>query len=211
MRWSCSRSHQVSSPDCGPKIEFNLLSLAESAFEESFPLRSNTHRFLGLSPPSFVPSPSGIETLSLLTSTSTILVIQVSPPQIAHTFAPGSEGHKTRKLKTKIEQAIYFGAGDEENPLAFDMQPDFEGDLLAATEAVSAEILSSSSPNMPLILDLRAQLADRIQRSRALIEYISGNGLLAKLPQSSRRKLSWDAERLVAAAAVWHHLNSRLG
>jgi nuclear pore complex protein Nup133 len=83
---------------------------------------------------------------------------------------------------------------------------------------------------MPLILDLRAQLADRVQRAHTLIEYINGNGLLPKvssppcppstcpltlyltqLSQSSRRQLSWDAERLAAAVAVWHHLNSRLG
>ncbi|ORY72608.1 methyltransferase type 11 [Leucosporidium creatinivorum] len=188
-----------------------MLSLAaESSFEESFPLRSNTHRFLGVSTPS-APLPSGLETLSLLTSTSTILAIQVSPPALLASFAPGSEGYKTRKLKTKIEQAIFFGASDVENPLAFDLQPDFEGDLISATEAVSAEILASSSTNMPLILDLRAQLADRVQRSRTLIEYINGNGLLPKLSQSSRRQLSWDAERLAAAVAVWHHLNSRLG
>jgi hypothetical protein len=34
---------------------------------------------------------------------------------------------------------------------------------------------------MPLILDLRAQLADRVVRARALIEYINSNGLLGKV------------------------------
>lgn len=182
-----------------------MLSIApESSFEESFPLRSNTHRFLGVSTAS-PPTPSGIETLSLLTSTSTILAIQVSPPQLLTSLAPGSDGYKTRKLKTKIEQAIYFGASDAENPLTFDLQPDFQGDLIAASEAVSAEILASSmlawstpsfrahdspfaslagSANMPLILDLRAQLADRVHRSRVLIEYINGNGLLPKVCQA---------------------------
>lgn len=113
-----------------------------------------------------------------------------------------------------------------------------------------------ASPNMPVILDLRAQLSDRAHRARALIEYIQDNGLIGKvstissnpaetlgvrhgevlslvsdahtigtdafyvaplsaspfqLSQQTRRKLSWDAERIVAAAALWSHQNARLG
>lgn len=64
---------------------------------------------------------------------------------------------------------------------------------------------------MPSILDLRAQLADRIARARGLIDYINSNGLLGKLSQSSRRQLSWDAEKLAAVAVLWHHQNARLG
>lgn len=144
VRLTCPTSEDV--PSLTP------LSSTESSFEESFPLRSNTHRFLGVSTPS-APLSSGLETLSLLTSTSTILAIQVSPPALLASFAPGSEGYKTRKLKTKIEQAIFFGASDVENPLAFDLQPDFEGDLISATEAVSAEILASSKRSLHLVAE----------------------------------------------------------
>lgn len=63
--------------------------------------------------------------------------------------APSSADLKTRKLKHKIEHAVYFGGQDADNPLAFDLQPDFEGDLIAAAEAVSAEILSSSTSRPP--------------------------------------------------------------
>lgn len=34
---------------------------------------------------------------------------------------------------------------------------------------------------MPAILDLRVQLADRVKRSKALIEFINANGLLGKV------------------------------
>lgn len=34
---------------------------------------------------------------------------------------------------------------------------------------------------------------------------------LLQLSQSSRRQLSWDAERLAAAVALWHDQNARLG
>lgn len=37
------------------------------------------------------------------------------------------------------------------------------------------------SANMPSIIDLRTQLADRVLRARALIDYINSNGLLGKV------------------------------
>lgn len=121
-----------------------MLSVDEdSVFEETFPLRINTHRFLGISTPSPAVTAAGKASLSLLTSTGTVLSIQVTAPQTFSTLAPGSEGYKTRKLKTKIEQAIFYGSNDADNPLAFDLLPDYEGDLMAAAESVSAEILAS--------------------------------------------------------------------
>ena len=41
-----------------------------------------------------------------------------------------------------MEQAVFFGRA--ENPLSFDVQSDLGGDVAAAAEAVSTEILSSS-------------------------------------------------------------------
>ncbi|BGO89473.1 hypothetical protein NBRC10512v2_001430 [Rhodotorula toruloides] len=155
--------------------------------------------------PSYLPSPAAaIETLSLLNSSPSILLCH-------RLIAPGTERYKTRRLQTRIEQAAFFGANEAQNRLAFDLQPDFEGDLAVAAVAVSSGILASSSANMPLVLDLRAQLADRVHRARALIEYINVNGVLGKLAQHARRQLSWDAERLAAAVALWHNQNARLG
>lgn len=148
----------------------------------------------------YLASPAAaVETLSLLTSSPSVFSVNVSPPQGHRLIAPGTEGYKTRRLQTRLEQAIFFGTSEVENPLAFDLQPDFEGDLAVAAVAVSSEILASSayhrlgrrgrtlteasagSANMPLILDLRAQLADRVHRAKALIEYINVNGLLGKV------------------------------
>ncbi|BGP29934.1 hypothetical protein JCM10296v2_001686 [Rhodotorula toruloides] len=94
--------------------------------------------------------------------------------------APGTEGYETRRLQTRIEQAVFFGTAEAQNPLALDLQPDFEVDLAVAAVAVSSGILASSSANMPLILDLRAQLADRVHRAKALMECINVNKLLGK-------------------------------
>ncbi|GAA6061596.1 hypothetical protein JCM10212_000904 [Sporobolomyces blumeae] len=210
-----------------------LVSLAiDSPFEENFALRHNTNRFIGVSesvgaiaPRATPAGPSA--TLSLLTSTSSLLTLNVTPPAspLPLSITNTSETYKTRKLKAKVEHAIYFGIGsaagastrqsrkgeDEENLFKFDLQRDYEGDLAVAVEGVSKDLLASASPNMPVILDLRAQLADRAFRAKALIEYINDNGLVGKLPQSTRRRLSWDAERIVAAGALWGHFNARLG
>ncbi|GAA5989361.1 hypothetical protein JCM10908_001278 [Rhodotorula pacifica] len=188
-----------------------LLSLSnDSSFEEAFPLRSNSNRFIGASMASYLPPvPTAVQTLSLLTSSASSLTVSVSPPQGNRLIASGSEGYKTRRLQTRLEQAIFFGTQDSENPFAFDLQPDYEGDLAIAAQAVSAGILASSSSNMPAILDLRVQLADRVKRSKALIEFINANGLLGKLPKQARQQLSWNAEKLEAAVALWQQQNAR--
>ncbi|KAL8293054.1 hypothetical protein RQP46_000748 [Phenoliferia psychrophenolica] len=187
--------------------------VAGSPFEEAFPLRSPTSRFLGLSTrpsTSTPPSPSSSRSLTLLTSDATLLSVDVVTSLAGGEVGLSTEAYKTRKLKSKIEQAIFYG-GERDNPLLFDLQDGFEGDLTAASLAISSELLSSSSPNLPRILDLRAQLADRMARARALIEFINSNGLHGKLSQSSLRQLSWDAEKLAAASSLWHYQNARLG
>lgn len=146
------------------------------AFEEAFPLRSSTHRFFGISTPPPNPSiTSQTTTLSLLSSTPSILSVTVNPAA-APRAAP-----KTRRLQTRLEQAVFFGGPASDNPLAFDLRPGWEGDLGAAAEAVSREICASSAQSMPFILDLRAQLSDRVSRARALIEFVNSNGLLGKV------------------------------
>lgn len=100
------------------------------------------NRFLGIS--SSHPASNLPITLNLLTSTATILSIEITALAGLNLDSKNSAESKTRKLKSKIEQAIFFGSDGADNPLAFDLLPDFEGDLIVAAEAVSAEILASS-------------------------------------------------------------------
>jgi len=134
-------------------------SLTDSPFEENFPLRHNTNRFIGVSLPSISSSPSSASTLSLLTSTASLLNLSVTPPApLPLSVNNTSETYKTRKLKAKIEHAIYFGitstssdkkkksnqnAEEEENLFKFDLQRDYEGDLAVAVEGVSRDLLAS--------------------------------------------------------------------
>ena len=94
--------------------------------------------------PYLPPVPTATETVTLLTSTASTLTVAVSPPQGHRLIASGAEGYKTRRLQTRLEQAICFGTQDVENPFAFDLQPDYEGDLAVAAQAASAGILASS-------------------------------------------------------------------
>lgn len=118
-------------------------SMIDGPFEEAFPLRINTQRFLGTSTPIRPRVVGSSDGLSLLTSSASTIHIAVSEHVEPGREFMSTEAFKTRRLKKKIEQAVYFGAGNEENPLAFDLPSDFEGDLAAAVEAVSTEILSS--------------------------------------------------------------------
>ncbi|TIB64724.1 hypothetical protein E3P78_01027 [Wallemia ichthyophaga] len=114
----------------------------------------------------------------------------------------------TATLKSRLEQAIFYG-DREHNPISFAIPNAYiEGDLQEATKSVSRDILSSRSANMPVILDLRAQIYDRSIRCHKLIQYISENGLLGRLAPSTRRQLCDDAEKLVAANELWLHENT---
>lgn len=120
-----------------------------SAFEECFPLRNPAHRILGFSLPSYLASTSSptatADSLSLLTSTPSLLAVTVHPSASSGRLALPD---KTRKLQTRLEQAVFFGTAqgvEGENPLAFKLQHGFEGDLAKAAERLSAEILASST------------------------------------------------------------------
>lgn len=137
------------------------------------------------------------------------------------------------RLVTCSAEADFGHRPRPQNPLSFDLYAGYDGNLMLAAEQVSGEILSSSesrfvllfshetvsdhrprpisaSINMPSILDLRTQIGDRINRLKSLIDFIGRNGLLGKLSQSSRRKISWDMEKLRASADLWTYQNARM-
>lgn len=182
---------------------------ADVYLEESVSLRSSNQRFLGFSSPDLSQGHRHTS-LSLLTSFESIMSVKLSTQQRTSAVAE-NEAWATRKLRVKIEQAIFFGTGDDQNPLAFDLPPNVDGDLVAASESVSSNLLASSrspycavlflcmnadnlewhtgSTYQPSILDLRVQLTDRLQRSKALIEFIGFNGLLPRVSPACHLRL----------------------
>ncbi|KAK4686173.1 hypothetical protein P7C73_g3957, partial [Tremellales sp. Uapishka_1] len=119
------------------------------------------------------------------------------------------EASATARLKSKMEQAVFFGDRSD-NPLSFDLPPGFRGDLAEAAEAVSAEIVASSSVYMPAIYELRPQLSDRLVKLKELMSFIRRNGFLSMLSQATRRRLSRDAEKVKGAIDLWDYQNRHM-
>ncbi|KAG0146483.1 hypothetical protein CROQUDRAFT_671107 [Cronartium quercuum f. sp. fusiforme G11] len=153
-----------------------------------------------------------LPTLKFLTTGSGVLEIELNPLELEKPRPSTVEERLERatfKLKTKLDQAVFFG-DKEENPIAFTLEGEAEGDLGAAAEQVSKEILESSATHLPTIVDLRAQLADRLSRLQAMIKFINLTGMLSKLSRSSKRALMRDAEFLSATNALWLQQNLKM-
>ncbi|KAH0613283.1 uncharacterized protein H6S33_009663 [Morchella sextelata] len=115
------------------------------------------------------------------------------------------------KVKSKIEQAVFYGV-KEDNPLNFQGRKEVSypiEEIEVAALEISAEILSSTSEYLPVLLpSLENHLLLRATHLRALAEH-----LRATFPPLSREtmwRLLCDAEKCEAARAVWAVRDARL-
>ncbi|ORY21434.1 Non-repetitive/WGA-negative nucleoporin C-terminal-domain-containing protein, partial [Naematelia encephala] len=150
---------------------------------------------------------SHLPSLVLMPAIGGLLSVDVSGEGLQETSSTHSS--PTARLKSRIEQAVFFGDRND-NPLSFDLHDSHEGDVAAAVEAVSEEILSSSSALMPTIFELRPQLVDKLHRLKELMSFVRRNGLISLLPQSSRRRLSRDAEKIRSTMELWDYQNRHM-
>ncbi|KAL7420109.1 hypothetical protein Q5752_005074 [Cryptotrichosporon argae] len=179
-----------------------LASLSDTPYEDAIPLKDAVHNaFISIGSTSASTKQPSIVAMP---ATGGLLGIEVHAG--AQNQALSAQAEATARLKSKMEQAVFFGDRSD-NPLTFDLPPGFQGDLAAAAEAVSAEIVASSSPYMPPIFETRPQLMDRLARMKELMTFIHRNGALSLLSQSSRRRLSRDAEKVKAATDLWDYQN----
>ncbi|BEI95350.1 hypothetical protein CcaverHIS631_0102990 [Cutaneotrichosporon cavernicola] len=180
-----------------------MASLSSSPYEDVISLRdSGRNAFIGVA-----PSPPGHAASSVVAMASLggIMTIEVHEGA-AQARKMTSAASATARLKNKLEQAVFFGA-NRENPLTFDLPAGFQGDLPAATEEVSAEVVSNSAAFMTPISETRQSLMDRLAKLRELLLFIRRNGVLSLLPDSSRRRLSAHAEKIQAALELWDYQN----
>ncbi|KAI4727753.1 hypothetical protein E4T49_04441 [Aureobasidium sp. EXF-10728] len=107
-------------------------------------------------------------------------------------------------IKTKIEQAIFYGTMSD-NVLDFSRRPYDRYDIEETEEAalsISGEILRSTSHFIPpLTSSMEAHLQNRIKAIRALILHLRSDYPPVSTPTSW--KLLLDAEKLAAAQAIW--------
>jgi nuclear pore complex protein Nup133 len=182
-----------------------LISLSTSkSFEEQLLLKDSARNaFLGVGTIGGAAGEVGI-----VMKAGGFACMTVAPLGSSNAEGSGKDAD-TRQLKSRLEQAIFFGT-NASNPLSFDLTPSLPGSLLASTAQLSAQILSSSLPLLPPVLDTRLSLAARLQSLTHLVELVGRCGLMGKLSASARRSLLADAERLSAGGEAWTHLTSRM-
>jgi hypothetical protein len=115
----------------------------------------------------------------------------------------------TRRLKSKVERGV-FHSNELRNPISFDLPQDIGGNLMAAVEQLSQEIVQSQSLGLSNTGDLRIQLADRLEKLHGLASFLAASGKLSVLSQNVLRRLSSDAELVAAAIDVWDSYNASL-
>ncbi|CAH7685697.1 Non-repetitive/WGA-negative nucleoporin C-terminal-domain-containing protein [Phakopsora pachyrhizi] len=201
-----------------PERVIALSLMPGTDYEEVISLKDNAfNRIIGigaapLSIRSLQDNSDYLPTAKLLTTSSGILELELNPVELAKPLPKDSDAkaaRETSKLQAKLEQAVFFG-DHPENPIAFSLEGPLKGDLPAAAEKLSEEIMISSASHLPNIVDLRAQLADRLARLHLLIRFISSAGMLGVLPKTSRRNLMTDSELLAATHALWLHQNRKI-
>ncbi|EJU05598.1 hypothetical protein DACRYDRAFT_98268 [Dacryopinax primogenitus] len=183
-------------------ISFTLIP--GSVFYEDIPLRDlSENRYLGHSTDSPVEGQ-----MTCLTALSGLVSLTVNVPSVtakAQMMLHGVNREEVAngRLKERIEHAVYYG-GSSANPLSFDFRsPDIEGDLAAAIEEISTEIVSSSYKYKPVVADLDRQLEERLDTAKELIGFIDSNHLLSRLSVTARWKICMDGEKIAAAKQLW--------
>lgn len=115
------------------------------------------------------------------------------------------------KVKSKIEQAVFYGV-KEDNPLNFQGRKEVSypiEEVEAAALEISAEILSSKSEYLPVLLpSLENHLLLRATHLRALAEHLRDT--FPPLSRETMWRLLCDAEKCEAARAVWAARDARL-
>lgn len=151
-----SGTSQHSSP---PAV--SSLTPADDSHEDTISLKDPIRNaFIGVgSLPSHIPSKRlSSPSLLLMPATGGLLALETFTPPISSSAS--STAIATARLKSRVEQGVFYGDRSDvsvpsdrtresqahltQNPLSFDLSPDYRGDAAEAAEAVSQEILSSS-------------------------------------------------------------------
>lgn len=117
-----------------------VTSLSSIPYEDTITLKdSSTNAFIGVG-----TAKSGNHNAALVAMAASggIMAIEVHPA-VAQARHQSSIAAATARIKSKLEQAVFFGDRSE-NPLTFDLPAGWKGDLSEAAEGVSTEIVSSS-------------------------------------------------------------------
>ncbi|ADV23780.1 Hypothetical protein CGB_H0250C [Cryptococcus gattii WM276] len=181
-----------------------MLSLDfDTPYEETLTLKDPNNAYIGAGP---VTNNINIPCVLLIPAEGGLMNVEALEPR-ARPDSLNRLSTATARLKSKMEQAIFFGRSD--NPLSFELEEDVrgQGDVAEAAELVSGEVVAARSPYTSTIYELRPHLLDRLELLKALVRYIRANGLINQLPQATRRRLSGDGEKVRGALELWDYQN----
>lgn len=199
----------------GGHIAFALFSEAivavclrgDISYDHVITLKDPAHNvFLGSERGLANSSSEHVAKLLTVTAGSGLVGFEVDWTKLAEPSFSSKVMAQNMQLKSKIEQAVFFGA-NEDNPLSFELHTGFKGSLEWAATEVSKSVVTSTSPYSKVSADVGSTLADRALRLHALITFIRQNGLLETLDQPCLRRLSTHAEIVAAAQSLWIHQN----
>ncbi|KIR25774.1 nuclear pore complex protein Nup133 [Cryptococcus deuterogattii LA55] len=182
-----------------------MLSLDfDTPYEETLTLKDPNNAYIGAGP---VTNNSNMPCVVLIPAEGGLMNVEALEPR-ASPDSLNRLSTATARLKSKMEQAIFFGQRSD-NPLSFELEEDLrgQGDVAEAAELVSGEVVAARSPYTPTIYELRPHLLDRLELLKALVKYIRANGLINQLPQATRRRLSGDGEKVRGALELWDYQN----
>ena len=187
----------------------------KDTYQETIHLKEDrlSNRFLAYGAESVdISADAAVTPLPLLTAKSGALLVEVDwqqAQQITELIQEGDAGTikslETDRVKSKLESAVFFG-DISYNILEFPLPERStleNGELVEAALRLSEEITNSTSPYLPSIMDMGAQLADRMHRQICLIKVIGGSGLTDTLPRNVRDRLCADAQLVAAGQQIW--------
>jgi hypothetical protein len=109
---------------------------------------------------------------------------------------------------SKLEQIVFFASEEQGlNPIAFDIR-NMPGDIDHACLELSSSILKGSNQHIPNLLDDSGVLNDCMLRMDNIIQTLNHFDLANLLRPETRFQLMFNAEKLHAMTALWHHQNS---
>lgn len=160
---------------------------ADNDFEDLLSLKSSSlNRFLGLGfEPTDAVASGAISNLSVLTVRSGSLLLDFNWEEALKASSPDLTVAEKRimqneRLRNKLDQAISFGR-NAWNPIAFELETNFQGELQIAAEQLSHQLVTSTSEGLIDQADLRTQIPERLERLKRLMVYLNENGVRGKV------------------------------
>lgn len=196
-------------------IVFRLLE--SDGLEESIELRDvSSNRIIGSGVPTYheprdEATPASITVFTQRSGTLLVSVDVTAAKGLSDLIASGEDRNvvDTHRLKTKLERGV-FHSDNAANPISFDLPLDMRGDLIAAAEQLSDDIVRSESPSLINTLDTKLQLANRLERLHSLAAFLSLNGMMGLMTQNSLRRLCADAQLIASAIDLWNYVDELL-